>query len=384
LHIVLPAPMTQRLPPVVGDWLGFARAGAWRTVDGRRVRNNRRAQFNRFLATMNAQPARLYFMHSLLPHMPFEFVPSDRRYDAPDYQGRDENGAGLFRRASADYADALHQRHLLQVGFVDTLVGRLVARLRQLGIYDQTLLIVTADHGASYLEGMPRRIATERNLADIVRVPLFIKQPGQKAGAVVDGVVESVDILPTIADIMGMRLPFQVDGQTLAGQDAAVRVTRTFIDRSLKQVARREMTDWRPSSQVSLERRIARFGIGGYDPLYALPGTADLVGREVSEFSRRAGTLRVELAKPEAFVDPDDRETLPLYTRARVYGRATNPFAIAVNGRIVATTRSYQERGATMLTTMIPEDALRPGRNEFAVFLINRTRGTTTLESTLH
>ena len=384
LHIVLPAPMTQRLPPVVGDWLGFARAGAWRTVNGRRVRNNRRAQFNRFLATMNARPARLYFMHSLLPHMPFEFVPSDRRYDAPDYQGRDENGAGLFRRAGADYADALHQRHLLQVGFVDTLVGRLVARLRELGIYDRTLLIVTADHGASYREGMPRRIATERNLADIVRVPLFIKRPGQKAGAVVDGVAESVDILPTIADVMGMRLPFQVDGQTLADQDAPVRVTRTFIDRSLKRVARREMSDWRLSSQVSLARRIARFGIGGYDPLYAVPGTADLVGHEVAEFSRRAGTLRVELAAPEAFVDPGDRETLPLYTRARVYGRATNPFAVAVNGRIVATTRSYQERGATVLATMIPEDALRPGRNEVAVFLIDRTGGTTTLESTLH
>ena len=117
---------------------------------------------------------------------------------------------------------------------------------------------------------------------------------------------------------------------------------------------------------------------------YSLPGTADLVGREVSEFSRRAGTLRVELAKPEAFVDPGDLETLPLYTRARVFGRAANPFAVAVNGRIVATTRSYQERGATVLATMIPEDALRPGRNEVAVFLIDRTGGTTTLESTLH
>ena len=112
-----------------------------------------------------------------------------------------------------DYADALHQRHLLQVGFVDTLVGRLVARLRELGIYDRTLLIVTADHGASYREGMPRRNATERNLADIVRVPLFIKRPGQKAGAVVDGVAESVDILPTIADVWACACPFKSMGR---------------------------------------------------------------------------------------------------------------------------------------------------------------------------
>ena len=159
MHVVSPAPVAERLPPVVGDWLGFARAGAWRTVDNRRVRYSRLTQFNQFLATMDARPARLYFMHSLLPHMPFEFVPSGHRYDAPDYQGRDENGAGLFRRAGPDYADALHQRHLLQVGFVDTLIGRMVARLRELGIYDRALVIVTADHGASYREGMPRRSA---------------------------------------------------------------------------------------------------------------------------------------------------------------------------------------------------------------------------------
>ncbi len=383
LHIVLPAPLTQRLPPVVGDWLGFARAGAWRTVDGRRVRNNRRAQFDRFLATMDERPARLYFMHSLLPHMPFEFVPSERRYDAPDYQGRDEDGAGLFRRAGPDYADALHQRHLLQVGFVDTLIGRLVARLRELDIYDRALVIVTADHGASYREGMPRRNAGDLNLADIVRVPLFIKRPGQKAGAVVDGPAESVDVLPTIAGMLGMRLPFQVDGRTLREDGAPARETSTFIDRSLKRVVRRELSDWRRSSQDSLARRIARFGIGGYDALYALPGTADLLGRDVAEFSRRAGTLRVALAAPEAFVDPGDRETLPLYTRARVFGRVAKPFAVAVNGRIVATTRSYQERGSSVLATMIPEGALRPGRNEVSIFLIDRTGGTTTLESTL-
>ncbi len=383
MHVVSPAPVAERLPPVVGDWLGFARAGAWRTVDNRRVRYSRLTQFNQFLATMDARPARLYFMHSLLPHMPFEFVPSGHRYDAPDYQGRDEDGAGLFRRAGPDYADALHQRHLLQVGFVDTLIGRMVARLRELGIYDRALVIVTADHGASYREGMPRRNARDRNLADIVRVPLFIKRPGQKAGAIVDGVAESVDILPTIADMLGMRLPFQVDGRTLAVDGAPLPVTGTFIDRSLKRVARRQLTDWSESSRVSLARRIARFGVGGYDALYALPGTAALVGRDVAGFPRRAGTLRVELAALDAFVDPRDRETLPLYTRARVFGRVAHPFAVAVNGRIVATTRSYQEKGVSVLATMIPAGALRPGPNEVEIFVVDRTGDTVTLESTL-
>lgn len=285
-------------------------------------------------------------------------MPSERRYDAPDYQGRDENGVGLFQRVSAAYADALHQRHLLQVGFVDSLVGRLVARLRELGIYDQALVVVTADHGASYREGMPRRAARAQNLADIVRVPLFIKRPGQKTGAVVDG-----------------RSP--------VGDGLPVRASRTFIDRSLKRSARRDVTNWRPSSDVSLARRISRFGVGSYDAVYAVPGTVDLLGRVAAELPRRAGTLRVVLRSSEVLADLEASDTLPLYVRGRVMGRVTQPFAVVVNGRIVATTMSYVEKGLSVLTTMIPERALRAGRNEVSVVVVDRTGGTTTLVSTL-
>ena len=102
----------------------------------------------------------------------------------------------------------------------------------QLGVYDQALVIVTADHGASYRESTPRRGISVRNLADIVRVPLFIKLPGQRDGAIVDGIAESVDVLPTIADVLGMRLPFPVDGRSLVGERQA-RTSRTFIDRSV-------------------------------------------------------------------------------------------------------------------------------------------------------
>ena len=384
LHIVLPAPLTERLPPVVGDWQGFAQAGRWRTSDGRRVRNNRRNEFTRFLATMDAQPARLYFLHSLLPHMPFEFVPSERRYNAPDYQGRIENGARLFHRVAPDYADMLHQRHLLQVGFVDTLIGRTVARLKELGLYDRALLIVTADHGTSFREGMSRRNASPHNLADIVRVPLFVKRPAQQAGAVVDGIVESVDILPTIADTLGMRLPFQVDGRTLGRHEPSGRDSRTMVSRSLKEVAWSDLADWRPSSRVSLVRRIARFGIGGYDALYALPGTADLIGRMATDFPHRVGTVRAALAAPRAFANVDiTSETLPLHVRARVFAVVSLPLAVVVNGRIVATAMCHQENGAPVFSTMIPEHALRPGRNEVAIVLIDRVGASTTLESTL-
>lgn len=383
LHIVTPETWAEGLPPVVGDWRGFARDRRWRTSGGKRVRNDRRTEFERFLSLIDGRSGRLYFLHTLTPHMPFEYVPSGRRYDAPDYQDHKEGGKGLFERASPGYADALHQRLLLQVGFVDGLIGRLLQRLRDLGIYDDTLLIVTADHGASYREGMPRRSAVRDNIADILRVPLLVKAPGQGIGGPSNRRVELVDILPTIADVLGMRLPFPVDGRSLLAADEFPRESWTFIDRNLTKVTRSEVTDLRTSSAASLARRLARFGSGSLSAFYTVPGTADLIGRQLDSLPRRAGKVRATLARPQDFAAVElSQQTLPLYVRGKLQVDLARPLAIVVNGRIAATTMPYSERGSTVFATLIPEDALREGRNDVGVFIVERKEGATTLVAT--
>jgi hypothetical protein len=374
LHIVSPAPLVDELPPVVGDWHGFAAAGRFRTVNGRRVRNDRLGEFERFAAAMTADPARLYFLHSLTPHMPFEYVPSGKRYEGIDYQGRRERNAGLFERVDGAYADAVHQRHLLQVGFVDAMVGGIVARLRALGIYDEALIVVTADHGASYREHVPRRAARRQNLADILRVPLIIKRPGQREGGAIDGLVESVDILPTVAEILGARVNFDVDGRSLL-RSGPVRTRRVFVERSFERVRRRDVTDVLATSPASVSRRIGRFGTGDPRSLYVVPGTADLIDREVSEFRSDARDVRATIENHTGFanVDPDS-ETLPLLVRGRLLDRSRAALAVAVNGRIVATTVPFEERGATWYSTMIPETSLRAGRNTVDLYLVGRDR----------
>ena len=141
-HILLPEPVSRYLPTIVGDWVGFARARG-RAFDVNAEANQRDAEFERFLATIEkGRDAQLYFLHTLLPHMPFEYVPSGRRYRAPDHQGRQVGGKRLFEASDPGFVDALHQRHLLQVGFVDRLLGRLMDRLREQEVYDDALIIV--------------------------------------------------------------------------------------------------------------------------------------------------------------------------------------------------------------------------------------------------
>jgi hypothetical protein len=373
LHIVAPEPLAERLPPVVGDWRGFARAGHWRSDGGRRVRNDRRDEYERFLGVIDARPARLYFLHSLLPHMPFEYVPSGRKYVAPDYQGKTENKAGLFLRVDPAYADAAQQRHLLQVGFVDALIGQLVARLRALGIYDEALLVVTADHGASYREGVARRNPRENNLADIIRVPLFVKRPGQRQGGPVDGVAESVDILPTIADALGMRLPFDSDGRSLFDPAAVTRPKRTFVSRSLTSVSVQDASGWRASSRTSMARRLARFSSGSYDALYALPGTEELLGAPVGALSSGISPITADLAGGSIFKDVDPgAAVLPLHVRGTLSAKVDGPIAVALNGTIAAITAPFADRGDTVFATMIPATALKRGRNDVGLFVLDR------------
>ena len=97
-------------------------------------------------------PKTLYFKHSLLPHAPWLFLASTRRFDRTvkgPISGLVSSERSVFDRTLVRQA---WQRHLLQVRAVDTLVGELVARMKQTGLWDRALLVVmptTASHSDS-------------------------------------------------------------------------------------------------------------------------------------------------------------------------------------------------------------------------------------------
>ena len=162
----------------------------------------------------------LHFLHLQLPHSPYRFLPDGRAYEAGGFgPGGDLIGA---RGPAQAEADAERQRLLLQVGYVDRLVGQLVDRLHETGLYEETAVVITSDHGSGFVPGQSHRglegETLDRSLyPDILYVPLIVKAPQLEAGTVSDDNVESIDVLPTIADILGLPLPWQVDGRSLLG-----------------------------------------------------------------------------------------------------------------------------------------------------------------------
>ena len=372
-HVIAPDSVAAQLPPILGDWRDFATARRFRNEGGERRLFDRTSELDRFIETITSEhEGQLYFLHTLTPHMPFEYVPSGHRYDAPDYQGHLEGGERLFLNSDPWLSRVLQQRHLLQVGFADRFVGKLLDRLTAQGIFDETLLIITADHGTSFQHGKPRRSSTEGTRAEVMLVPLIIKLPGQITGHVSDQNVETVDIVPTIASVLSTTVPYDVDGRSILDSTQPQRAHKTFIRRNYDRVV--SLEEHPPNLEdryVGLEERLRDFESG----LYALGPHASLVGRSLSSVDVRTDNeILLHLENLARFDDVDLKgHTLPLYVRGTLAdGLAERvSVAIAVNGSIVATTQSYLEQGVWIFSSMIPEEALTRGANEVKVFVVD-------------
>ena len=370
LHMVVPVAYEQRLPSIQTSW-GHFRAEA--------RKRSRVSTFRRFVRSVSdSRRPTLHFVHSLLPHGTWTLMPSCKSYLTPPYS------PGLKRRGSLWgpsrwLAAQAFQRHLLQVSCVDKLIGELLARLRRTGIYDSALVIVTADHGVSIKAGEFRRAVIPRrptNLQDIALVPLFVKRPGSHESTIVDTHVQTIDIVPTIADVLGIRIPWPVDGRSVFGPGHSNRVdfftSRGTVRADAGELARRR--------GATLSRQVTLFGSGRNGPgLYGLGPHPQLLGR-------RVGT-RVTSASARVSIDGDIAELLGSLPSAsnRIPGQimgsisgpgasAGRPLAVAVNGRIAAVSRTYRSPGSvTRFSAAAPESSFHPGRNKVEVFW--NTRG---------
>ncbi|MEL7206787.1 MAG: sulfatase-like hydrolase/transferase, partial [Actinomycetota bacterium] len=138
-------------------------------------------------------------------------------------------------RAEVPWAAELdRQRLLLEVNYADRLVGDVIDRLEEVGLYDEALVVLTSDHGLAFEPGASARgigdRAVEREIeADLLWVPLFVKAPGQTVGEVSDVDARTIDVVPTIAGHLDVEMPWPVDGIDLEGPAADDREAKRFV-----------------------------------------------------------------------------------------------------------------------------------------------------------
>ncbi len=102
------------------------------------------------------------------------------------------------------------------IASVDQQFGRLIDSLERFGLLEQTILVLTSDHGESFERGTLRHI-TPLLFEPLVHIPLIIRTPGQAEGVNVLDPTNSVDVLPTLAHLAGREIPGWCEGQLLPG-----------------------------------------------------------------------------------------------------------------------------------------------------------------------
>ena len=291
-YVFLPPAARQWLPSLTQGWANFDaasdadgsdRPGGLPADRDAQVGLERIRQVRAFvdgISREDGQPT-LYFLHTLISHHPPRWLPSGQVIaEREDVPAPLQNG----RWPQDAVAVAEHfQGHLLQAELADTVVGWLVDRLVQQEMYDRALVVVTADHGASFRPGDAMRDLTDTNAGDIVPVPLIVKLPGQRmAQAVDDRRAQTVDILPTIADAIDLELPFEPDGRSLLTSAAADREVRVYRAKATR------MVTYSPDAltalqRAALDRQEGLFGDRRW-PALLVPGVPD------SDRPRRPGS----------------------------------------------------------------------------------------------
>src|SRR5829696_3797306 len=320
-------------------------------------------RFNRWVRSIKPGKPTLWVKHLLLPHGPYQYLPSGAR--TRPGPGDLLHGMNTVPGFHDEFLTRHNeQRYLLQLGFTDRLLGRLVRQLKREGIYDDTMIVVTADHGIAFQVGVEtRRSVNQSNVEELTPVPLFVKQPGQQRGRVSDAYARTLDVTPTIADVLGWKVGYRTDGHSAFGPITRRRHSVTLNTRDFSAVVHISGRKWEARRRAVVRRRLRQFGSGDISSLFTGIGPhRELIGHPAPTVGR--ASVRAAVAQPDLFANVDRASgVVPAQIAGDLTGGtpgAKRDVAVAVNGTIQAVGRSFYLEGdrTEHFALMVPESSL--------------------------
>lgn len=377
-HLATTRGISDNLPPIDQTWGGFTMGQrdefdiVQRFLD--RVEDDRRLEVERLLDTLvfDSEKPALRFGHLLYPHHPWEVDAEGQRTGARRPPGHVARGWIEDRWLVGQG----YQRHILQTQYADSIVGQVVDRLRAEGVYDQTLLVVVADHGITIAPGVKdQRLITQDTVGTIAAVPMFVKYPagheGITPGTIDDVRAETVDLLPTIAEVVDLEIPWTVEGVSLLGPERSSRVSSVMVGR--KGGVRFGIEGEEKLSAAAIKDS---WFVAG-DPWTLAPeGWRSWLGRPVSDAPASADDEIMITVRQQRLIDalPEESDGVPLFLSGSiVFGRKARGDEIVlagVDGVVRAVTRVYEPDGRrAKFELVLPPHLLAPGANDVVLWV---------------
>ena len=321
--------------------------------------------------------SRLYFVHDgLFPHFNWRTTPDGRTYPGEggppgSVDGRWGANEFLIREGQ--------QRHLLQVGYADTLLGELMDRLEEQGVWDDAMIVVTADHGIAFTADHDKRAPSDETVDEIYRVPMFIRVPGEREGEVDDGNALNTDVLPTIVDVLGIDTDWDFDGRSLIGDEPPPDDKPVFYGTGPSSVS----TSLDGLFQVAA-RNHERFDEPGWDGVVAVGGLGRYVGRLVSSMGVTPVPEDVDadaawrLQHPERFeAIPAEGGRIPLVVEGSLDlepgHEPADEALVALNGTVAGVAGDFhEENGRWHFRALLDYRLFTEGDHEVALLIVGR------------
>lgn len=159
------------------------------------------------------------YNESDLPLSPVPYIPENVNKKSLHSSGElnryklGDEKAGLDHPVSDEYARKLTHAYYASISYIDAQIGKVIEELKTLGLYENTIIVIWGDHG--WHLGDQLVWGKHTIFENALRSTLIIKTPEMKyAGLVANGIVESVDIYPTIMNLCGLESPSGIDGKS--------------------------------------------------------------------------------------------------------------------------------------------------------------------------
>jgi hypothetical protein len=391
-HLTLPEPVREHLPTLGQSWAGFLDqpSGPVDQVsvpDERddisdfltglgadaRARGGQGLDLVPLIEDYDAVDGSLLVGHDpFMPHRPWHLTQTGAGYDS---------SVGGVMAGQEEWPDSpafvrrVLQRHLLQVGFADLLLGRLLDDFERAGTLDEATIVVVADHGMAFQTGNKARSPNEANVQEIYRVPLLIKAPGQGEGEgeVSDLNALAVDVLPTILDLIGIDPPPEADfdGQSLVDP----RFERADDDKPVfyglgPDTVPGDFEDLLPA----IFRDVGYVGDGGWVDLLRVGPAGDLVNQAVADVPRgRPIEAAWSIDQQDLLDDIPDGPIRPVAIAGRVDLDGVDPddlptqVLVSIDGILAGV--GDLDRADGSFAALLDERRLTPGGHDVGLYL---------------
>lgn len=366
--------------------MGACRLRIDRILDYDRMRRAELKRVRRFLDAIGPGRRQIGWLYSRVSHYPYWMGPDGGHIVIHPLQRMKVGGrvirlphpwSGERRFYAASLLDRgetsinLRRSYLNQVRLADRVLGRILGRLRRLGLFDRALIIVYSDHGVGFTGDAPgphnradwppdrQRASAQMNAHTL----LMIKYPGQKQGRLDRRLARPSDLGPTLVQVLGIKRPWPMDGTSLLAPDPHRRRIEFF---AAYRRPGRLRTTWGRLPLVA--------------PLQFRPWTpsprqlrSPWPGRSVGDLpvvGRVRGCLGSVALEQTVKADAATASVLTLFGVTAPSPRVT---LIALNGRLVKAVTGTQwlpEMGrAGGWIVVLPPAGLRVGRNEVRAFV---------------